>query len=133
QNGSFELPQDISLFLSGAWTTHMGSFIQVTYSTQDDHFTMDNTDIRYARITKLGGKEMVFGIALNNGPTVEVLENTTADESYPLIASDWAPTPNASPLINGGLAQDDAGIGVYGMWDKHPALGAALSLCAHAG
>src|SRR5438105_7362080 len=45
QNGSFELPQDISLFLSGAWTTHMGSFIQVTYSTQDDHFTMDNTDI----------------------------------------------------------------------------------------
>jgi hypothetical protein len=133
QNGSFELPQDISLFLSGAWTTHMGSFIQVTYSTQDDHFTMDNTDIRYARTTKLGGKELVFGIDLNNGPTVEDLWNTTPAWSYPWIASDWAPTPNASPLINGGLAQDAAGIGVYGMWNNHLYLDAALYRSAHVG
>ncbi len=133
QNGSFELPQDISLFLSGAWTTHMGSFIQVTYSTQDDHFTMDNTDIRYARTTKVGGKELVFGIDLNNGPTVEDLWNTTPTWSYPWIASDWAPTPNASPLINGGLAQDAAGIGVYGMWNNHLYLDAALYRSAHVG
>src|SRR6516165_1856465 len=51
QNGSFELPQDISLFLSGAWTSHVGSFLQVTYDTQADHFSMDNTDIRYANTT----------------------------------------------------------------------------------
>jgi hypothetical protein len=133
QNGSFELPQDISLFLSGAWTTHMGSFIQVTYSTQDDHFTMDNTDIRYARTTKVGGKELVFGIDLNNSPTVEDLWNTTPAWSYPWIASDWAPTPNASPLINGGLAQDAAGIGVYGMWNNHLYLDAALYRSAHVG
>lgn len=133
QNGSFELPQDISLFLSGAWTTHMGSFIQVTYDTQDDHFTMDNTDIRYARITKVGGKELVFGIDLNNNPTVEDLWNTTPAWSYPWIASDWAPTPNASPLINGGLAQDVGGIGVYGMWNNHLYLDAALYRSAHVG
>src|SRR5581483_9525914 len=29
QNGSVEMPQDVSLFLSGAWTTHVGSFLQV--------------------------------------------------------------------------------------------------------
>jgi hypothetical protein len=133
QNGSFEMPQDISLFLSGAWTTHMGSFIQVTYDTQDDHFTMDNTDIRYARITKLGGKELVFGIDLNNNPTVEDLWNTTPAWSYPWIASDWAPTPNASPLINGGLGQDVGGIGVYGMWNNHLYLDAALYRSAHVG
>jgi hypothetical protein len=133
QNGSFELPQDISLFLSGAWTTHMGSFVQVTYDTQDDHFSMDNTDIRYARITKVGGKELVFGIDLNNNPTVEDLWNTTPAWSYPWIASDWAPTPNASPLINGGLAQDVGGIGVYGMWNNHLYLDAALYRSAHVG
>jgi hypothetical protein len=133
QNGSFEMPQDISLFLSGAWTTHMGSFIQVTYDTQDNHFTMDNTDIRYARITKVGGKELVFGIDLNNNPTVEDLWNTTPAWSYPWIASDWAPTPNASPLINGGLAQDVGGIGVYGMWNNHLYLDAALYRSAHVG
>ena len=133
QNGSFEMPQDISLFLSGAWTTHMGSFIQVTYDTQDDHFTMDNTDIRYARITKLGGKELVYGIDLNNSPTVEDLWNSTPAWSYPWIASDWAPTPNASPLINGGLAQDVGGIGFYGMWNNHLYLDAALYRSGHVG
>ena len=49
QNGNFEFPQDISLFLSGAWTSNIGSFLQVTYDTQEDHFGMDNTDIRYAK------------------------------------------------------------------------------------
>ncbi len=48
QNWNFQFPQDISLFLAGAWTDHIGSFLQVTYEVQDDHFTMDNTDIRYA-------------------------------------------------------------------------------------
>ena len=74
QNGNFEFPQDISLFLSGAWSTHLGSFMQVTYDTQGDHFTMDNTDIRYGRQRKLGGKSWVYGLTLNNNPTVEDLE-----------------------------------------------------------
>jgi hypothetical protein len=30
QNGNFEFPQDLSLFLAGAWTTHVGSFLQAT-------------------------------------------------------------------------------------------------------
>src|SRR5579863_1320708 len=52
QNGSFELPQSASLFLAGAIGEHVGGFIQVTYSAQNDHFTWDNTDIRFARDTK---------------------------------------------------------------------------------
>jgi hypothetical protein len=119
QNGSFEFPQDISLFLSGAWTSHVGSYVQVTYDTQDDHFTSDNTDIRYANSTKLSGKEIVYGIDLNNNPTVEDLWNDTPAWGYPWIASDWAPTPGASPIINGGLAQDVAGLGVFAMWNNH--------------
>lgn len=133
QNGSFELPQDISLFLSGAWTSHIGSFLQVTYNTQADHFSMDNTDIRYANTTKLGGKEFVYGINLNNNPTVEDLWNATPVWGFPWIGSDWAPTPNASPIINGGLAQDVGGIGVYGMWNDHLYLDAALYRSGHVG
>ncbi|HLW79636.1 MAG TPA: hypothetical protein VKU44_08565, partial [Terriglobia bacterium] len=48
QNGNFELPQSASLFLAGEMSTHIGGFIQVTYDSQGDHFTWDNTDIRYA-------------------------------------------------------------------------------------
>src|SRR5579863_4800476 len=133
QNGSVEMPQDISLFLSGAWTSHVGSFLQVTYDTQADHFSMDNTDIRYANITKVGGKEFVYGLDLNNNPTVEDLWNTTPAWSYPWIASDWAPTPTASPIINGGLAQDVGGLGAYGMWNNHLYMDAAIYRSQHVG
>lgn len=133
QNGSVELPQDISLFLSGAWTSHVGSFLQVTYDPQSDHFSMDNTDIRFAKTTKLGGKELVYGLDFNNNPTVEDLWNTTPAWSYPWVASDWAPSPNASPIINGGLAQDVGGFGGYLMWDQHLYFDLALYRSQHLG
>lgn len=133
QNGNVEVPQDISLFLSGAWTSHVGSFLQVTYDTQDDHFSMDNTDIRFANKTKLGGKELVYGLDLNNNPTVEDLWNTTPAWGYPWVASDFAPTPNASPFINGGLAQDVGGLGFFGMWNNHLYLDASIYRSDHVG
>lgn len=133
QNGNFEMPQDISLFLSGAWTSHVGSFLQVTYSTQNDHFSMDNTDIRYANSTKWGGKEFVYGLDINNNPTVEDLWNSTPAWGFPWVASDIAPTPNASAFMNGGLAQDVGGIGAYGMWDNHLYLDLALYRSEHVG
>ncbi len=119
QNGNFEFPQDISFFLAGAWTSNIGSFLQVTYSAQDDHFTSDNTDIRYANKKKVNGKDWVYGLTLNNNPTVEDLWNSTPAWGYPFIVSDSAPTPTASTIINGSLAQDVAGIGAFTMWNDH--------------
>jgi len=118
QNGNFEFPQDISLFLAGGWAAHVGSFLQVTYNAQDDHFSMDNTDIRYANSVKLGGKDFVYGLTLNNNPTVEDLWNTTPVWGYPFIAPDSAPTPAAATIIT-SLGQDVAGLGAYTMYDSH--------------
>ena len=132
QNGSLEMPQDISLFLSGAWTTHVGSFLQVTYDVQDDHFSMDNTDVRYANKTTLGGKELVFGLNVNNNPTIEDLWNSTPGWGYPFVADDWAPTPAAAPIVS-SLGQDVAGFGGYTMWDNHLYLDAALYRSQHVG
>ena len=132
QNGSLELPQDISLFISGAWTTHVGSFMQVTYDTQDDHFSMDNTDIRYANKTTIGGKELVFGLNLNNNPTVEDLWNSTLAWGYPFVADDFAPTPTAAPIV-ASLGQDVAGFGGYGMWNNHLYADATFFRSAHIG
>ncbi len=119
QNWNFEFPQDISLFLAGAWADHLGSFLQITYSAQNDHFGMDNTDIRYANKRQLDGKELVYGLTLNNNPTIEDLWNSTPGWGYPFIASDSAPTPTAKPIIDGALGQDVAGIGGYTMWNQH--------------
>lgn len=133
QNSSFEFPQDISLFLAGAWATHVGSFLQVTYDAQADNFGMDNTDIRYANKIERSGKEWDYGLTLNNNPTVEDLWNSTPAWGYPFIASDSAPTPAAAPLIQGGLGQDVAGIGAFTMWNQHLYLAGTLYRSDHLG
>ncbi len=133
QNGSFQFPQDVSLFLAGAWTSNIGSFFQITYETQADHFTSDNTDIRYANKTKVSGKELVYGLDLNNNPTVEDLWNNTPAWGYPWVASNTAPTPTATPVINGSLAQDVAGFGGYAMWNSHLYLNMELYRTQHVG
>ena len=119
QNASFEFPQDISLFLAGAWADHLGSFLQVTYNAQDDHFGMDNTDIRFAKKTKVNGKDLIYGLMMNNNPTLEDVWMTLPGWGYPFVAPDSAPTPAASAILQGTLAQDVAGFGGYTMWDNH--------------
>jgi len=133
QNGSFQFPQQASLFLAGAWATHVGSFVQVTYTSQDDHFTWDNADIRYANSTHLFKKDLSWGITLNNNPTVEDLWNSTPAWGYPWVGSDWAPGPTAGALINGGLGQDVAGLGGYAMWDNHLYVAGTIYRTAHIG
>jgi hypothetical protein len=133
QNGSFQFPQQASLFLAGAWATHVGSFVQVTYTSQGDHFTWDNSDIRYANATKLFKKDLAYGITLNNNPTVEDLWNSTPAWGFPWVGSDWAPGPNAGAVINGGLAEDVAGIGMYAMWDNHLYIAGTVYRTAHIG
>jgi hypothetical protein len=133
QNGSFEFPQDVSLFLSGAWTTHIGSFAQITYNTQDDHFGIDNTDVRYANKRNVKGKEFGYGLTLNNNPGLEDLWNDTPAWGYPWIASDSAPTPTASPILAGSLAQDVAGLGGYFMYDNHLYAAGTIYRSDHAG
>lgn len=133
QNGSFEFPQQASLFLAGAWATHLGSFVQVTYTSQGDHFTWDNSDIRYANSTKLFNKDLTFGITLNNNPTVEDLWNDTPAWGFPWVGSDWAPGPTAGAIINGALAQDVAGLGAYAMFDNHLYIAGTMYRSAHIG
>ena len=119
QNGNFELPQDVALFLAGAWSEHIGSFVQLTYSGQSGTIGIDNLDIRYANKTEVAGKDLVYGLLLNNNPTVEDLWNSTPAWGYPFIANDSAPGPSAAAVINGQLALDVAGIGAYTMIDQH--------------
>lgn len=134
QNGNIEFPQAASLFLAGSWGSHVGSFVQVTYDTQADHFSWDNTDVRFAGTNgKLFGKSLTYGGTLNNNPTVEDLWNSTPAWGFPFVSSNVAPSPSAGALINGGLAQDVAGLGGYAMWDDHLYLAGTLYRSEHIG
>jgi len=134
QNGNFQFPQDASLFLAGAWAEHVGSFLQVTYDPQADHFTWDNTDIRYARTNgKLFEKSLTYGVTLNNNPTVEDLWNSTPAWGFPFLSTNVAPSPSAAAIINGSVAQDVAGVGGYTMWNDHLYLAGTLYRSEHIG
>lgn len=119
QNYDVAFPQQLSLFLAGEITPDIGSFLQVTYSGEDDKFSFDNTDIRFAKRTKLFDKDTVYGLTLNNNPTVEDPWHDTPAWGFPWASSDAGPGPAAGALIDGALAQDVAGLGAYVLWDNH--------------
>jgi len=133
QNNNVEFPQQLSLFLAGEITPHLGTFLQATYSGQDDHFTLDNTDIRYVNDTKIGERELLYGLDVNNNPTVEDPWHTTPAWGFPFAAADSAPTPAGAALVDGGLAQQVAGGGVYSLFDKHWYANVAVYRSAHIG
>ncbi len=133
QNNSAGFPQQLSIFLAGGFASHFGGLAQVTYTHSDDHFGMDNTDLRYANQGKLGGKDWQYGITLNNNPGVEDLWNSTPVWGFPWISSPSGVGSIASPIVNGALGQDVMGVGGYSMWDKHLYLDVTIYRSEHAG
>ena len=118
QNGNASFPQQLSLFLGGEITPKIGGFVQVTYADQDGGFGLDNSDLRYANQTELADQDLIYGVTINNNPTVQDLWNSTPAWGFPYASSSTAPTPAAATLIEGGLAQNVAGLGLYSLWDN---------------
>lgn len=106
-----------SLFYAGRVTDKAGAFIQTTYNGVGNGFTWDNLDLRYANSATLAGTDFVYGVTLNNNPTVQDLWNTTPAWGFPFGQSRLAPTPVARTLIDGGLAQQVVGAGAYILWN----------------
>jgi hypothetical protein len=133
QNDDTQFPEQLSLFLAGKIAPRVGAFVQMTYTQDDDNFSMDNADIRYSNAAALGNLPVVYGYTLNDAPTVEDLWNSTPVWGFPWAAPDVAPTPIAAPLVDGGLAQDVAGAGGYAMIDGRVYVAATLYRSAHLG
>lgn len=79
QNDSVGFPQEASLFFAGEISDHLGSFVQMTYAQDSGKFEWDNTDIRYANQSE----NAVWGVTLNNNPTVQDVWNTTPAWGFP--------------------------------------------------
>lgn len=109
-----------SIFYGGAIASNigLGALAQVTYNHISDSVAWDNSDIRWAQAATLSDKEIVFGVSVNNNPTVSDPWNSTPAWGYPYIASGLAPTPANAPLIEGALAQQVLGATAYAFWDR---------------
>lgn len=119
QNGSVQFPQQLSLFIGGAITPRIGTFLQLTYDPRAGGIGMDNADIRYVNHTELGGKPLLYGVSLNNNPTVQDVWNSVPAWGFPFASSSSAPTPGTAALLDGALAQQVAGLGAYAMLNNH--------------
>jgi hypothetical protein len=106
-----------SIFFGGKILDNMGAFVQVTYDGIAKQLTWDNLDVRYAQSAQLDGKPLLFGITVNNSPTVQDAWNSTPAWGFPFAASGLAPSPAAATLIDGGLAQNVMGAGGYALWN----------------
>jgi hypothetical protein len=133
QNNTAGFPQQLSLFLAGGYASHFGGLAQITYTHSDDHFSLDNTDLRYANQGKLGGKDWDYGITINNNPSVEDLWNSTPAWGFPWISSEAGVSPLAAPIIQGALGQDVAGVGAFSMWNNHLYTDVTVYRSEHAG
>src|SRR6266496_340636 len=105
QNGNVEFPQQLSVFFGEAISPRIGTFIQITYDAVAGSVGMDNISLRYAKHGKLASKPVLWGVTVNNSPTVQDVWNSTPVWAYPFASSGVAPTPAAAPLVDGSLAQ----------------------------
>ena len=118
QNGTASFPQELSLFLAGQITPHVGIFTQFTYAAADAAIGIDNVDLRWARHLSLANRDMLYGFTLHNNPTVQDVWNTAPAWSFPFMSSEAAPSPAAATLIDGGLGQQVAGLGAYTLYNN---------------
>ncbi len=113
----FNIPQQASIFYAGKIAGNFGAFSQLTYGGVDNSISLDNTDIRYADNLVIGSTPLVYGVTVNNNPTVSDAWNTTPAWGFPFSSSEVAVTPAAGTVIDGVLAQQVGGIGVYAFWN----------------
>jgi hypothetical protein len=119
QNGTVAFPQQISLFYAGKIAPGLGGFIQMTYGNDSGTFGIDNTDLRYAHNAVLPNEQsLIYGVSLNNNPTVQDLWNSTPAFGFPYAASNANVSPIAAAQIDGTLGQDVAGMTLYVLWKE---------------
>lgn len=118
-----------SVFLAGKLSDNLGGFIQWTYDNYagqtvdgkfQGHSNADNIDLRYVDRLIDAKRDLIFGVSLNNNPSVADPWNTAAAwmQYVPV------PSPTSSSFIDGkapypGFATgQSAGISVYAYLNK---------------
>lgn len=119
-----------SLFLAGKATDNLGGFVQWTYENvipnADNtgtvgHSGIDNADLRLVgRSASIDAKEIewIYGLTVHNNPTAQDVWNSTPAFGFPFTGPPNSVTPAAGTIIDGGLAQQVAGLGGYVFWKK---------------
>jgi hypothetical protein len=107
--------QELSAFVAGRLSDHIGAFSQITYNAVERKTSLDRLDIRYATEAQVRGHETpaVIGFSLNNSPTMQDPFNSLPVFAFPYIGTELAPTPDTSTLLQSGLDGQLIGLTAY--------------------
>jgi hypothetical protein len=106
-----------SLYWAGRMAPQVGGFIEFMFDGVSQQPQLGNVDIRHVSEGQLFDHDALWGITINNSPTVQDPWNSTPAWGFPYNRSELAPTPMAATLVDGGLGQRAAGAGVYVLWN----------------
>lgn len=117
-NGNFAVDQ-ISVFLAGRVSDHVGGFVQTTFDGIASQSFIDNVDLRVAGTANLFGRPSDVGLSFNNSPGLSDPYNSTYPWGYPFVGSALAPGANAGTLLGGSLAGNSLGLNAYVFAGQH--------------
>ena len=103
-------------YYAGRITEKSGALIQYNYDGIEKRWGMEMFDARYADGMTLAGKEVTYGVTLNNNPTVSDIYNSTPAWEFPHTGTAARQMP-AATLIDMRLASQVGGVGIYGLWN----------------
>jgi len=109
---------EAAIFLAGGIGDHFGGFAQFTYDGVGRAFAWDNLDLRATQRATVWGADVLFGVSVNNNPTIQDVWNTLPGWGFPYTGSDLAPSPASGIVANGGLETSVVGATVYAWWNS---------------
>lgn len=117
-----------SLFIAGKATDNIGGFAQITYNNYDTlnpdtsrwtgHSGADNMDFRYADRYINDKQDLIFGLSLNNNPTVQDVWMSAPAWGPATVPGSTGAGGGALPKLADGLGQQVAGLGAYVYWNQ---------------
>jgi hypothetical protein len=107
----------VAAYYAGRITSDIGGFLEFKFDGVKQQAQVDNIDIRHVREGQLFGQDALWGITVNNAPTVQDAWNSTPVWGFPFNRSPLAPNPMATTLVDGALSQRVVGAGAYVLWN----------------
>ena len=116
-----------SVFLAGKVTDNIGVFAQATYNNYDNQnpdtgrwqgkWASDNFELRYADRLIDVNRDLIFGLTLNNNPSLADPWNT-APAWMQYVPTQFGVTgPDAGPIVS-QLGAQAAGVAAYAFWNQ---------------
>jgi hypothetical protein len=114
RNNNFALNEVVG-WIAGRILPHLGSFIAIEYSEPERHTALDHFNVAYAQPLKLGGKDALLGLAVNNAPGSTDPFQSFSEMAFPHDSPELVPERIGLPLLSEGIEGQVFGVNPY-LW-----------------